>query len=102
MGLERARDLHHLAEVARHIGVGQLGEVGDVTASPDDDRVAGLTDVTAHQVGVRHATAEDASVAMGLVGPAFGAHWAPLAGLALLPVLVPGTDHVGNGSVPTS
>jgi len=102
MRLERARDFEDLAQIRRRVRVAELGEVGDVSAAPDDDRVAGLADVAADEICVGDAARENARVAMRVVRPAFGAHRTALASLALFPIRVPGSRHGANGSVPAS
>src|SRR5207247_167130 len=84
MRLERARDFEDLAEIGRGVRIGELGEVGDVAAAPDHDRVARLTDVAANQICVGDAAREDPRISVGVVGTALGAHRTALARLALV------------------
>src|SRR5438132_350932 len=91
--LERPRDLQDFPEVGRRVWITQLGEVGDVSAAPDHDRVARLTDVAPNEIGIGDAAREDARVAVCLVGSAFRAHRTALARLAFVPVFVPSAAH---------
>jgi len=100
--LERARDGDHVAEVRRRVGVAELGRIGDMSAAPDDDRVAGLTDVAANEVGIGDAASEDPRVPVRFVGTFLRAHRTALSGAPLVPVGIPGTAHRLNASVPAS
>src|SRR6266545_4722887 len=88
MLLERPADPEELFPVRVRLLVRELGGLGDVAATPDDDRVPAL-DAGLLQVRVRDFAGKEAGAVRSLVGPALAAHRTALSALELIERLRP-------------